>query len=48
MSDSEQFYQLQLDLIFIMVNFLIGANQWIFWEKSPKWGYKFKQVLYCS
>ena len=40
---------LQHDLILILVNFSIGANRWIFWEKSPKWGYKFiEQVLYCS
>ena len=26
----------------------IGENRWIFWEKSPKWGYKFNYVLYYS
>ena len=41
--DSEQCSnRLQLELILILVNFIwIGANGCIFWERSPKWGYKF-------
>ena len=38
----------KVGLILILVNFWIGANGWILWEKNPKWGYKFKQVLYFS